>query len=131
MRTQVDLKKLIVTLLAGLLLVMFYVPSAIACEIEIVVEGGEKSNYQVSDTVVLQINVFLTHRNCPEGIDATKYKLEGLKALGATQWKQVSADTFQRRIKIQITEGGKPTFHAVRTCDKEGGHGTYIFNISN
>jgi hypothetical protein len=130
MKTKLGEIKPAKALLAALILVMLYIPSALACEIEVKVQGDEKSGYQVGDTVILEIHVFLPHRNCPEGIDASKYKFEGLKALGATPWKKISAGTFERKIKVQIIEGEKSVFHVVRTCDKEGGYGVYTFNLA-
>jgi hypothetical protein len=129
MKTKYRLRKGFKILIAGLLLLMLAVPSVLACEIEIGAQGGEKTGYRIGDTVILEIKVFLSHRNCPEGIEATKYKLEGLKALGATAWQETSSNTFLRKIKVQITGDGKPAFHVVRTCDKEGGYGVFTFNL--
>jgi hypothetical protein len=130
MKAKYPLKNLIKILITALVLVSLHIPSALACEIEVGIQGDEKSEYQVGDSVILEIQVFLTHRNCPEGIDATKYKLEGLKALGATKWIEVSDSTFVRKIKVEITGKEKAVLHVVRTCDKEGGYGIYTFTLA-
>ena len=81
--------------------------------------------------VILSVDVFLTHRDCPEGIKATKFNAVGMKVLGATKWKEIAPEKFRRLIKARITsaEKGEGAFHARRTCDKEGGYGVLKIKV--
>jgi len=87
--------------------------------------------YAEGDVVVLTVNVFLTHRNCPEGIRRTKFEAEGMEIMGATKWRETSPGYFARLIKVKITtaESGEGALHARRTCDKEGGYGVLRLKV--
>jgi len=95
-----------------------------ACEITIDLQEKTKTVYHVNDEVILKIGVFLTHRNCPEGIDTTTYKTENLEVIGATNWEEKSTNYFERLIKVKLidSESGESVLHVLRTCDKEGGY---------
>jgi hypothetical protein len=123
-------KKMFLITLA--LLVFGYLNAIWACEIEIDIQSDLKKNYEINDVFFVKVKVFLTHRNCPEGIKATKYKLEGLKVLGASQWKAESDTVFTRILKIKIVgaEDHHGILHVIRTCDKEGGYGKLIVNVN-
>ena len=100
--------------------------SAEACEIDFEVLKGKKASYEVGDLIIVKVEVFLTHRNCPEPMNATKYNQVGLKIMKSTKWKNPSANTYVQKLKIKITEAGakKISLGAVRTCDKTGGVGS-------
>jgi hypothetical protein len=69
--------------------------------------------------------VIFTHRVCPEGIENTKFKYEGVKVLGATKWKEYAKGKFERKLKLKVLKGNSSEMilEAIRTCDKEGGYG--------
>lgn len=97
-----------------------------ACEIEFTVLGDDKKeSYKVGDEIVVKIDVIFTHRVCPEGIENTKFKYDGVKVLGATKWKEIANGKFERKLKLKVVEGNNPnlTLEAIRKCDKEGGYG--------
>ncbi|MDA3844851.1 MAG: hypothetical protein PF588_10860 [Candidatus Kapabacteria bacterium] len=100
--------------------------SAEACEIDFKVLKGKKTSYEVDDVIIVKVEVFLTHRNCPEPMSATKYNQVGLKIEKNTKWKNPSANTYTQKLKIKITEAGskKISLGGVRTCDKTGGVGS-------
>jgi len=125
------MKRIIILAFALTLLFSITVPSLTACEIEVKVHGEQKPIYAAGETLILEITVFLTHRDCPEGIDATKYKGEGMKLLGAKNWQQISTEKFTRLVKVQITGNGngEAILHTRRSCDKEGGHGILKVNV--
>ncbi len=104
---------------------MFSYSSASACEIEWSVIKGQKKSYQPGDELVIQVNVFLTHRNCPESLKKTDLKTDGIKIKQATKWSEKSAGTWVRKFKVTIEDNGKGEVQisATRTCDKEGGFG--------
>jgi hypothetical protein len=117
-----------------LFMIMFFfvsMHSLIACEIEVKVKGDQKQVYEKGDFIILEILVFLTHRDCPEGIKATKFAGDGIKLVGAKSWNQISAERYSRLVKAQITgsNNGEAVLHARRKCDKEGGHGVLKLKV--
>ncbi len=103
-----------------------------ACEISIEVLDNNKEQYQAGDIVVVKVKVVFTHRQCSEGINATKFSYDGIKVLGATPWNETIKGTFERKFKLQIEESGNKNlvFGALRTCDKEGGSGSITFAVN-
>ena len=101
-----------------------------ACEIEFEIVKGEKETYQNGDTLIVKVNVILTHRSCPVAIKKTQFKTSGLKVLKATSWKQLTSMEYERKLIIVLNEPkkGKFTINAIRTCDKDGGFGSLILN---
>ncbi len=116
----------ILSLMLVLIFVAFSTQKTKACEIEFEIIKGEKEKYEAGDIIVLKIVVTLTHRVCPEGLKKTKFKMNGLKVVGATEWKQISAMDYERKLKVKIisNKDGKLIFNAIRTCDKDGGFGS-------
>jgi hypothetical protein len=94
-----------------------------ACEIEFSIDKNKKDIYSVGDELIVRVTVALTHRNCPEGIERTKFNPEGIQILAATPWKEIAASTYERKLKMKITgnKNGKVVLKALRTCEKEGG----------
>ena len=113
----------------SLVIVLMFVTliSSCACEFKFNIEGTPKKSYAVGDEVIMKITLVLTHRNCDEGLDATKFDYKGFEVLGATQWKEIGNGSFERKFKMKVTanDADKSTFSAVRTCKKEGGSGTF------
>jgi hypothetical protein len=97
-----------------------------ACDIEMEIVDNIRSKYSPGDELVIKVTIHFTHRNCPEGIESTKFTSEGLKILGATKWTEVSSGVFERKLKVRIDESmnGSALLNAVRKCDKDGGMGT-------
>lgn len=122
------MKNLKLTLAAIILGIIFFglsTSSASACEIDFNVVGDKKDKYEKNEELIIKVTVFYTHRNCPEGIDATKFKTNGIKVVQATKWKEITSGTWERKLKVKIidTSKGEVTINATRTCDKEGGFG--------
>jgi hypothetical protein len=116
--------KLMITFFTGIFLFMLAPQQLKACDIEVEVLKGKKEVYQVGDTIIVKISVSLTHRSCPVAIKKTKFKLNGLKVIKATGWKQLSTMDYERKLKIVITAPGKVSLNVVRDCDKDGGFGS-------
>ena len=112
------------TVFVFLALLFVSIMQAVACDVNMEVVQGKKEKYSKGDEVVVRVTVMLTHRNCPEGINSTKFNPEGLEILSATRWTEKSTGVWERRMKLKITEN-KPDSKLVarRTCDKEGGLG--------
>jgi len=114
------------------LAVVFGPVIASACEIDFEIVENKKEFYQKGDVIIVNVKVVFTHRQCPEGIDATKFSYDGLKVLGATRWNETLPNTYERKFKIEITENkkGNLVFGAARSCDKDGGSGSISFKVS-
>ena len=128
-------KTAIMMVVLGILLFIsgFTVSPADACKIRITVNGNEKTTYTPGDELVLKVSVFLTHRNCPEGIDATRFRTSNLEVLGATDWSERSGNHFERLITVKIfpSETGEAIIMAERDCTKVGGGASLVFKVTS
>lgn len=97
-----------------------------ACEILFTVAGQHKDVYQVDEELILKVEIILTHRVCPVAMKDTKFTYEGVKVLGATEWKEETPGKFTRKIKLKVENDGKENIKltALRTCEKDGGYGS-------
>lgn len=120
-------------LFSAILLILFTAMPQMskACEFTFKVDGEAKTEYSIGDELVVVVKLILTHRVCPEGLDATKFDFSGLKVLGATKWNELKQGEYERKFKLQVTDDKKAkyTMTAVRTCDKDGGSGSFKLNI--
>lgn len=125
------IKRILLLFSMVLAISFFTVEIAEACEIEFEVIGNKKDVYQAGDEIIVKIDVVFTHRVCPEGIEATKFKYEGMKILGATKWEEITSGTFERKLKIKIEKADPEglVLKAIRTCDKDGGMGSIKFMV--
>lgn len=103
-----------------------------SCEIDLSVVGDNKVSYKAGEELVIKVTVLLTHRNCPEGIDKTKFEGKNLEILGGTKWVEKSSGTYERKLKVRIKDdnNNKAILNASRTCDKEGGFGSISLKVS-
>ena len=124
--------KWILTIFLGVFLSFLIPQKANACEIEFEITKGKKENYNVGDTIIVVVKVALTHRSCPVKLNKTKFKLNGLKVLKSTQWKQLSANNWERKLMMVVTEskGKKLSLTAIRECEKDGGFGTLKLDMA-
>jgi len=104
---------------------------AVACHIDIAVTGVLQEQYETGDEEIVKVTVVLTHRNCPEGIDATQFLTDGLEVLGATPWEETSPNHFERLIKVKILSpaSGEAELQVKRVCSKEGGLGVITLPV--
>ena len=118
--------KLVLLVMIGVLFLTFSPQEVNACEIEFEVIKGKKEVYNAGDTIVVKVNVSLTHRSCPVAIKKTKFKLKGMRVIKSTGWKQLSTMEYERKLKIVITDTGgkKVSLTAIRECEKDGGFGS-------
>jgi len=118
--------KYIFLVVLGFIITILPVKQSMACEIEFKILKGEKDKYKAGDTIVVLVDVALTHRSCPVAMKKTKFKLKGMKVIKSTPWKQKSANDWERKLMIVVTEteAKKINLTAVRECEKDGGFGT-------
>ena len=124
--------KILITLLLGIFFVMLSPKQTNACEIEFDIVKGKKESYKAGDTLIVLVKVALTHRSCPVKMRETKFKLKGLKVIKSTPWKQKTANDWERKLMIVVTEtkGKKLNLTAIRECEKDGGFGTLKLNMA-
>jgi uncharacterized membrane protein len=125
------MKKRLSIIAATVFFLLISATMANACEIDFKVIKDKKDKYSPGDVLIAKVTVIYTHRNCPEGIDATKFDTKGVKVLGATKWTETSTGTWERKLKLKIEDGAKDkaTLNAIRTCDKEGGFGSLTLKV--
>ncbi len=125
--------KWILMILLGVFFLTYAPNTANACEIEFEITKGKKESYNVGDTIVVVVKVALTHRSCPVKMKATKFKLKGLKVIKSTHWKQLSANDWERKLMIVVTEskGKNLNLTVIRECEKDGGFGTLKFDMAD
>lgn len=106
------IKKNVFTLCAALLLLSAPVR---ACEIEL-----EQSNSRpaVNEETVLILEYQQSHRNCRES--PINIEADGMTILGATDWEETGRRTFQRKLKVKITEDDC-SLQVTRSCRKDDG----------
>lgn len=114
------------TSIVALLLLLINIATTMACDFEFTTKDNKKS-CKTGEIFVLDIKLTLTHRTCTVAPADTKFKQEGIEVLGATKWKESSPGIWNRQIKLKVLPDKKKkiTLTATRTCDKEGGNGTY------
>jgi len=124
--------KWIFTILLGVFFSLFTLPKANACDIEFEIIKGKKESYKAGDTLIVEVKVALTHRACPVKLNATKFKLNGLKVIKATKWKEVSANNWERKLMVVVTKpkGKNVSLAAIRECNKDGGYGILKLNLT-
>lgn len=112
------------------LLIAIAATASQACDFKFSILGNKKDSYQAGDTLTIHVEYVLTHRVCKVLPKDTKFKFDGIKITGATEWTEVSAGTISRDVKAKVIDDKKDkiTLTATRTCDKEGGHG--VFTVS-
>lgn len=115
-------------MLLPVLLLFMSLVSSNACEINLAIKDGEKASYSTGDELIIEVEVVFTHRMCPVALKETKFKYEGVKIMGATEWKKVSEMKYIRKLKVQLTDlkkgnKGKSQIFAIRSCEKDGGYG--------
>ncbi len=120
----IKMRKILISVISVILLGLWAAP-LLACEVDWEVIGDKKDKYDAGDVLIVKVTVFLTHRNCPEGIKATKFKTDGLKVIQATRWNESSPEVWDRKLKLKVTgnKSKKVKISADRECEKEGGHG--------
>jgi hypothetical protein len=98
-----------------------------ACDFSFSVNGNIKSCHP-GDVIEVKVVLTLTHRVCNVAASQTKFKIDGIKVLSASIWKQTSVTTYERIVKAEVLNDGKKKVMIIasRSCDKEGGTGSFV-----
>jgi len=112
--------------LAALIFLLTASLAVLACDFQFSVADGKKS-CKAGDEIVLNVKLTLTHRTCVVAAKDTKFKLDGISIVSATDWKEVGPGVYTRQLKMKVNADKKPKImlSATRTCDKEGGCGIF------
>jgi hypothetical protein len=100
--------------------------AANACDFTFKVNGNKK-DCRPGEVLEVTVELSLTHRVCNVAPSQTKFKIDGFKVIGASEWKQISPTKYVRTIKIEVLNDKKKDIKlmAIRTCSKEGGSGIF------
>lgn len=107
------IKKNFFTLCAALLLLSAPVR---ACKIEM---EQSDSRPAVNEETVLILEYQQSHRNCRESVRSINIEPDGMTILGATDWEETGKRTFQRKLKVKITEDDC-SLQVTLSCRKDG-----------
>ncbi len=115
-----------------MMIAFIFIGTANACDIKVSIYSEKKESYKPGDEITLLVNVHLTHRRCPEGIEATQFKESGLKILAGTKWVEESKGNFSMKLKVKVTGavGEKAKLQVLRECNKEGGEAVFKISIN-
>lgn len=118
------LKTLYIPISIGTIIIFSFL-KVLPCEIVIEVQDNKKKSYNIGDTLIVKITVYLSHRICNVPMGDTKFETQGLKIIGVKYWKEVGYLTYEQALKLVVTstKADELTIAAIRTCDKEGGRG--------
>ncbi len=113
--------------LLSIMLLMTFSFIGKACDIKFNISGDSKPIYKAGEEVIVEVTVTYTHRVCQLELSDTKFNADGVKILGATQWKEKAPGTYTRQLKVLVLQDGKKegVINVVRECAKEGGYGTF------
>ncbi len=107
-------------------LLFAFLAVSLACNVTFVLQDnkGNVVNPQKvknGETYTLVVVYKNTHGNCDIPIKDTKFKMDGIKVVGATDWTSENGG-YVRKMKIQITDNKKNEvyFQVIRTCDRGG-----------
>jgi hypothetical protein len=123
-------KLLILVVFAGMLI--SFPQQLSACEIDFEIIKGEKESYTAGDQFMVLVKVVLTHRACPEALNKTKFKMQGLKVMKSTPWKEITTMEHHRKLIVKVVDNSVEHFvlNAIRTCDKDGGFGSLTLAVA-
>ena len=118
--------------LVALLLFVVTAVSSYACSIEFTLQDNKgktvnPAKVKVGEEYVLVVRFETTHGNCGIPVDATKFKLDGIKVVKASDWKDEGNEVYTRKLKIKITENNKDAVSLVveRVCGRGGALAEY------
>ncbi|MDP2423680.1 MAG: hypothetical protein U1C46_02545 [Bacteroidales bacterium] len=113
-------------LFLSVILMLGLMATSHACEVKYDISGEKKETYKAGEELIVEVTVVYTHRVCEIELADTKFTYDGMKILGATQWKEKSPGTYTRQVKLELLKDDKKeaTLTLTRKCQKEGGIGT-------
>ena len=101
-----------------------------ACELKVEIQGKQKAKYKVGDEIIIVVNMTFMHGRCGVDLKSTQITSTGIKIKGATDWKEISPNVYQRKYKVVITnENQIHSFEAIRNCGKGGGNSKINFKV--
>lgn len=99
---------------------------SVACDITLTLDAPQKASYKAGDEVVVTVQVKHSHRVCRLPINETTYEPDGVTILAATDWKEISAGVFTRKMKLRVVgnASGNLVFGVRRKCTRDNSVGT-------
>ena len=82
----------------------------------------------MGEEYVLVVRFETTHGNCGIAVENTKFKLDGVKVVKASDWEDQGNEVYIRKLNIKITDNKKDTssLMVVRECGRGGALASFI-----
>ena len=92
-----------------------------------------KDYYLKGDNISVLINLKTLPETCKDGLDRVKIYVSGLSILQQSDWKRISAATWQKQIRLEVVGGNRKDakITILRKVDKENLFFQEHFKISN
>ncbi len=101
--------------------------STYACDIQFTLQDSKgktvsPAKVKVGEEYVLVVRFETTHGNCGIAVEDTKFKLDGVKVVKASDWEDQGNEVYIRKLNIKITDNKKDTSSlvVVRECGRGG-----------
>lgn len=101
--------------------------STYACDIQFTLQDSKgktvtPAKVKVGEEYVLVVRFETTHGNCGIAVENTKFKLDGVKVVKASDWEDQGNEVYIRKLNIKITDNKKDTSSlvVVRECGRGG-----------
>lgn len=101
--------------------------STYACDIQFTLQDkkGKTVNpakVKVGEEYVLVVRFETTHGNCGIAVENTKFKLDGVKVVKASDWEDQGNEVYTRKLQVKIVDNKKETSSlvVVRECGRGG-----------
>lgn len=101
--------------------------STYACDIQFTLQDSKgktvsPAKVKVGEEYVLVVRFETTHGNCGIAVENTKFKLDGVKVVKASDWEDQGNEVYIRKLQVKIVDNKKDTSSlvVVRECGRGG-----------
>jgi len=112
---------------------LFFYNDSLSCEIKIEIVKNKKEKYKNNETLILKVEIYLTHRICDINIKDTKVETSNVEILKEGKWNEEKMGVWVNYYKIKISKNKDKSdscyFKVMRICPKTGGEKTIYFNV--
>lgn len=113
--------------LVALLVFCVTAVSTYACDIQFTLQDSKgktvsPAKVKVGEEYVLVVRFETTHGNCGIAVENTKFKLDGVKVVKASDWEDQGNEVYIRKLQVKIVDNKKDTSSlvVVRECGRGG-----------
>lgn len=78
-------------------------------------------NGKLGETVIIKVTIDKTHKNCSlTTMDEYHLEFTGVQLMGETPWKAVNSNTYEKWLKVSLSEAGSESIKIWKKCSKDG-----------